>query len=121
VTSVAAGGRLPAQITVTAGPSGRMVAVHGVLDAAAIAAAAEHVAAAPTTESLVVDLRDTVLAPPDQVLRLLAGLRHLGRDRPIVVVCDRLSGRRLLRRTCQELMVVLLNDLPTPPRSSARP
>jgi hypothetical protein len=100
---------VPAHIEVSA----EVVAVVGLPDRATIAAAADAVAARPAGRDLVVlDLRRTVLVPPGPVVDLVAVVRHQTRGRPVALLCDRLSGRRLLRCLCRHLDVVVLDAIP---------
>jgi hypothetical protein len=115
LTHCAAGSPLPVstQITLTAEPFGDLLAVHGLPDAAAIDTAVEALGAvASQVEPIVVDLRDAVLVPPGPVLDLVAALRQHTRGRPMALICDRLSGRRLLRSRCRHLGVAVVDAIP---------
>jgi hypothetical protein len=102
-----------AQIIVTAEPFGDLVAVHGFPDDAAIDAAAVALdGSSPRLEPLVVDLRDAVLVPPGPVIDLISALRRRTQGRPIALLCDRLSGRRLLRARCRHLEVAVVDAIP---------
>lgn len=104
---------MPVQVLVTAEPFGVLVAAHGVPDAAAIAQAAEDAAAlSPEAGRLVVDLREAALVPAGPVLGLVGALRLRNPGVPIALVCDRLSGRRLLRSRCRHLHVAVMDALP---------
>ena len=114
MTHCAAGSPLPVstQITLTAEPFGDLLAVHGLPDAAAIDTAVEALGAvASQVEPIVVDLRDAVLVPPGPVLDLVAALRQ-HTHRPMALICDRLSGRRLLRSRCRHLGVAVVDAIP---------
>jgi hemerythrin superfamily protein len=58
-------------------------------------------------------LRNAVLVPPGPVLDLVAALRRRSRERPMALLCDRLSGRRLLRSCCRNLDVAVVDAIPT--------
>ena len=104
---------MPAQVLVTAEAFGVLVAAHGLPDAATIGRAAEDAAALSSAAGrLVLDLRDAVLVPPGPVLALVAALRERTPGIPIALVCDRLSGRRLLRSRCRHLHVAVMDALP---------
>jgi hypothetical protein len=105
-----------AQIPVTAEAFGALVVVRGLPDALAIAQAVEDLAAVSSgNDQLVVDLRDAELVPPGPVLALVIALRRRTPGRPMALICDRLSGRRLLRARCRHLQVAVLDALPPSP------
>jgi hypothetical protein len=94
--------------------SGELVTVIGLPDRAAIDAAAKAVAARSSGRDLVVlDLRRALLVPPGPIVDLVAVLRHQTPGRPMALLCDRLSGRRLLRAWCRHLKVAIVDAIPT--------
>jgi hypothetical protein len=104
---------MPAHITVTTEPFGDLVAVHGEPDPSTIDGAADDLGLARRRSgAVVVDLRDALLVPPQTVVHLVAELEARCRDRPIALVCDRLSGRRLLRKSFRHLAVDVVDALP---------
>lgn len=81
-------------INLSTQPNGALVTIHGLRDARLVETGADGLAAvARDCGELVDDLRGTVPASPTELDLQAAG-------QPISVVCDRLSGRRLLARCC---------------------
>ena len=102
------------QTIVTIEPFGDLVEVHGLPDAAGIRAAAEALDTGSGRRALVViDVRDAVLVPAGPVVELVAALRQRAEGRPMALLCDRLSGRRLLRARCRHLDVAVVDAIPT--------
>ena len=62
--------------------------------------------------ALVVDLREAVLTSPRDLSALVAALDRHAAGNPVALVCDRLSGRRLLRQTCRGTSIQVLDELP---------
>ena len=93
-------------INVSTQPCGVLVTIHELVDARLVEAAADGVVAvARDRGGLVVDLPGTVPASPTE-LDLQAAAQ------PTSVVCDRLSGRRLLARRCRGTGSRVLDELP---------
>ena len=90
-----------------------LVTVHGVVDRTALDVAAGLVGLGQGHASVVVDLRDAVLASPRGVQDLVSAVRDRARAERIALVCDRVAGRRLLRLACGDAAGVrVLRDLP---------
>lgn len=101
------------RINVEAKGEEAVVTVHGFLDGSLVDAAAEGlVGLGHDCRSVVVDLRDAVLASPSDLSRLIRALGDHAADENIALVCDRLPGRRLLRLTCRPGKVRVLSELP---------
>ena len=99
-----------------------VVTVHGFLDGSLLDAAAEGlVGLGHDCLSIVVDLRDAVLASPADLSRLITALGDHAADENIALVCDRLPGRRLIRLTCGPAKVQVLSELPGSPDEPAVP
>jgi hypothetical protein len=63
--------------------------------------------------SVVVDLRDAVLASPNGLQDLVVALRDRAWAVHVVRVCDRVAGRRLLRLACGDAAGVrVLREVP---------
>jgi hypothetical protein len=90
-----------------------LVTVHGVVDRTMLDVAAGLVGLGQGHASVIVDLRDAVLASPHGVQDLVSALRDRARAERIALVCDRVAGRRLLRLACGDAAGVrVLRDLP---------
>ncbi len=92
-----------------------LVTVHGVVDRTVGDVAAGLVGLGNGHRSVVVDLRDAVLASPHGVQDLVIALRDWAQVERIALVCDRVPGRRLLRLACGDAAGVhVLRDVPRP-------
>jgi hypothetical protein len=90
-----------------------LVTVHGVVDRTVREVAADLAGLTQDHTSVVVDLRDAVLASPHGLHDLVVVLRDRARAEHIALVCDRVAGRRLLRLTCGEAVGVrVLREVP---------
>ena len=90
-----------------------LVTVHGVVDRTVCDVAAGLAGLGKGHPSVVVDLRDAVLASPHGVQDLVTALRELAQAERIALVCDRVPGRRLLRLACGDAAGVrVLRDVP---------
>ena len=116
-----AGGRMAMSLRIDVQQWGDevLVTVHGVVDRTALDVAAGLVGLGQGHASVVVDLRDAVLASPHGVQDLVSAVRDRARAERIALVCDRVAGRRLLRLACGDAAGVrVLRDLPR--RAAAR-
>jgi hypothetical protein len=101
------------QIDVTPEPFGYLVTVHGFLDREVVELAIDELAAlGQDCESVIVDLRDAVLGSPSDLTRLVDELRQRIDDAKLSFVCDRPSGRRLLRMRHNGAAIHVLRELP---------
>lgn len=108
------------QINVRPEDFGYLVTVQGYLDAEVVdMAVAELASLGDGCESVVVDLRDALLASPAELTRLVDELRRRTDGTSLSFVCDRLSGRRLLRLRHGGAAIHVLRELPARPRAEA--
>ena len=98
-----------------------LVTVRGVIDRETSALASGLCDPPAECRTVVVDLREAVLASREGVHELVTSLREqLGSDR-IALVCDRLPGRRLLRLACGAGGVRVLDAIPPAEGRPAQP
>ena len=98
-----------------------LVTVRGVIDRETSALASGLSDPPAECRTVVVDLREAVLASREGVHELVTSLREqLGSDR-IALVCDRLPGRRLLRLACGAGGVRVLDAMPPAEGRPAQP
>ena len=108
------------QINVSPEDFGYLVTVHGFLDGEVVdLAVAELATLGDGCESVVVDLRDAVLASPSDLTRLVDELRERTNGTKLSFVCDRPSGRRLLRLRHHGSAIHVLRELPGRRRAEA--
>jgi hypothetical protein len=110
-----AGGRVAMSVRIDVQQCGdeALVTVHGVVDRTLRDVAAGLSDLGQDHLSVVVDLRDAVLASPHGVRDLVTALRDRARAERIALVCDRVPGRRLLRIACGDAPGVrVLRDVP---------
>ena len=92
---------------------GYVVTVQGFLDGEVVEeAVAELAILGHGCESVVVDLRDAVLASPKDLTRLVDELRQRTEGTKLSFVCDRPSARRLLRMRHGGAAIHVLRELP---------
>jgi hypothetical protein len=90
-----------------------LVTVHGVVDRMVREVAAGVAGLTQDHTSVVIDLRDAVLASPHGLQDLVVVMRDLARAEHIALVCDRVAGRRLLRLACGDAVGVrVLHEVP---------
>jgi hypothetical protein len=103
------------QINATPEHFGYLVTVHGFLDSEVVDLAIDQLAPlAQDCDSVIVDLRDAVLGSPCDLTRLVDELRRRIDDTKLSFVCDRPSGRRLLRLRHDGTAIHVLRELPQP-------
>lgn len=104
------------QINVTPEAFGYVVTVHGFLDRKLVDLAVDELAplSDDECESVIVDLRDATLASPRDLTRLVDELRGRIDGSKLSFVCDRPSGRRLLRLRHNGTAIHVLRELPQP-------
>lgn len=103
---------MTARISVLTEEFGHVVAPHGLLDAELVDATTDRVLALDTgVHAVVIDLRDVVLTSPRALAHLVDRLERDVRGGRISIVCDRLSGRRLLRNRCRSAAFPIVTDL----------
>jgi hypothetical protein len=103
------------QINVTPEAFGYLVTVHGFLDQEVVEMAVDELAPlGQDCDSVIVDLRDAVLGSPCDLTRLVDELRQRIDDTKLSFVCDRPSGRRLLRLRHDGAAIHVLRELPQP-------
>lgn len=104
-----------ARLNVSTEDFGLLVGLHGLLDTPFLDEITTGILSLDGDEPIVVDVRDAVLASPEALVRFVDRLRREVGPERVAIVCDRLSGRRLLRTRCQMISVPVL---PEPPDAS---